>query len=324
MKVKKEYLLLILIIVVLSTYLVVQQTNHEDPELPKLAELDGNTVNRILITKADTSIELTKKDEQWLIKPEDYPANTVTVKNMLNAAAKLTTTALVSETGNYERYDLIPDKRTTVKVFNDQELEREFSIGKTAPTFQHTFVMLAGDDKVYHARGNLTNTFNQTIESLRDKKVLSFEKDHILAIEVRKGDQPLVISKKEIIATPQDEPKGEKPPSPQPTKTKWEDEWGQVVDGPAVDSLLNNMSGLTCDAYMADDAKAGLKDAAWTLTFKSGQGDFSVSVFEKDTQTPPKYKAASSGSRYAFLLNENRVTNFEKNIDKLLKAAPEK
>ena len=91
MKVKKEYLLLILITVALSIYLVVQRTNYEDPELPRLAELDSNTINRMLIAKADTSIELAKKDEQWLIKPQDYPANTVTVTNMLNAAAKLTT-----------------------------------------------------------------------------------------------------------------------------------------------------------------------------------------------------------------------------------------
>lgn len=138
MKVKKEYLLLILIIVALSIYLAVQRTNHEDSELPKLAELDSNKVSRMLITKADTSIELAKKDEQWLIKPQDYPADTVKVKNILNAAAKLTTTALVSETGSYERYDLSSSKRTVVKVFNGQELEREFSIGKAAPTFQHT------------------------------------------------------------------------------------------------------------------------------------------------------------------------------------------
>lgn len=324
MKVKKEYLLLILIIVVLSIYLGVQKTNHEDPELPKLAELDSNAVNRILITKADASIELTKKDEQWLIRPQDYPANTVTVKNMLNAASKLTTTALVSETGIYERYDLDSTKRTTIKVFNGQKLEREFSIGKAAPTFQHTFVLLVGDDNVYHARGNLTNTFNQTIESLRDKKVLSFDKDQITAVDVRKGDQSLVISKKEIKATPQGDSQEEKTPPPSPVKTKWTNESGQDVDSPAVDSLLNNMSGLTCDAFMADDTKASLKDAAWTLTFKSKQGDFSVSVFGNDAQTPPNYKAASSGSRYAFLLNENRVKNFEKNIDKLLGTAPEK
>jgi hypothetical protein len=325
MKVKKEYLLLILIIAALSIYLAVQKTNHDDPELPGLAQLDGNAFNRMLITKADTSIELTKKDEQWLIKPQDFPANSATVTNMINAAAKLTTTALVSKTGIYDRYDLNSARRTTVKVFNGQALEREFSIGKTAPTFQHTFVLLAGDDNVYHARGNLSNTFNQTIESLRDKKVLSFEKDGITALEIKKGDQIQIISKKEITPQPEGDTKDEQASSPQPpVKTEWTNDSGQAVDSPAVDSLLNNMSGLTCDAFMADDAKSGLKDAAWTITFKSGQGDFTLSVFEKDAQTPPKYKATSSDSQYAFLLNENRVTNFQKNIDKLLGATPEK
>ncbi len=324
MKVKKEYLLLILIIVVLSIYLVVQKTNHGESELPKLTELDSNSVNRMLITKADTSIELVKKDEQWLIKPQDYLANTITVKNMLNAVAKLTATALVSETGNYERYDLTAAKRTTVKVFNGQDLVREFNIGKTAPTFQHTFVLVAGDDKVYHARGNLTNTFNQTIDSLRDKKVLSFEKDQITALDIRKGDQIQVISKKEMAAKTEGDTQAEQTPPPQPAKAQWKNESDQTVSSSAADSLLNNMSGLNCDAFMADDAKAALKDAAWTITFKSGQGDFTISVFEKDDQTPPKYKAASSGSRYAFLLDENRVKSFEKNIDMLLTTKSEK
>jgi hypothetical protein len=325
MRVKKEYLLLILIIAALSIYLAVQRTNDDDPELPKLAQMDSNTINRMLITKPGTSIELTKKDEQWLIKPKDYPANTATVTNMLNAAAKLTTTALVSKTGIYDRYDLNSSRRTTVKVFNGQTLEREFCIGKTAPTFQHTFVLLAGDDKVYHARGNIAKTFEQTIESLRDKKVLSFEKDQITTLEIIKGDQIRVISKKEIAAaTPDDDTKQEQAPSTQPAKTEWTNRSGQAVDSPAVESLLNNMSGLTCDSFMADDAKAGLKEAAWRLTFKSGQDDFTFSVFETDTQTPPKYKAVSSGSPYAFLLNENRIKNFEKNIDKLLETPPEK
>lgn len=182
--------------------------------------------------------------------------------------------------------------------------------------------MLSGDDKVYHARGNLTNTFNQTVESLRDKKVLSFEKDRITALEIRKGDQSRVISKKEITTKPKGDTQEEQTPSPK--KTEWTNDSGQVVDSPAVDSLLNNMSGLTCDEFMADDAKAGLKDAQWTLTFKSAQGDAIVSVFNKDAQTPPMYQATSSDNQYAFLLNENRVKNFKKSIDKLLEKAPEK
>jgi hypothetical protein len=324
MKIKKEFLFLILIIVVLSVYLTARRANHDDPELPKLAELDNNMLNHVVITRNDTSIELMKKDEQWLIAGQDYPADTVKVKNMLNAAAKLTATALVSEAGIYERYELDEDKRTTVKVFKDKDLQREFSIGRTAPTSQHTFLKLADDANVYHARGNLTNTFNHTIDDLRDKKVLSFDKAQISTLEIKKSKQIRILSKKQAPTEVKSDEQSDKEPAPQPPEMQWTDADGQTVDSSTVESLLGTLSNLTCDQYMADDAKAGLKEAAWTLTVKNEQESFSVSVFGKEEQTPPQYQATSSAIQFAFLLAESRVQNIEKNIDKLLEAESEK
>ena len=236
---------------------------------------------------------------------------------MINAAVNLTATALVSEAGIYERYDLNETKRTTVKVFKDQDLQREFSIGRTAPTFQHTFLKLAEDNNVYHARGNLTNTFNQTIDGLRDKKVLSFDKAQIRTLEISKGVESLIISKKEVTAETKDDQQTEKASAPPKPKMQWTADDGRVIDTQTVESLLSSFSGLTCDQYMADDAKSDLEHAAWTLTFKSDQGAHNLSLFAKDDQTPPKYQASSSASRFAFLLTENRVQSFEKKIDKL-------
>jgi hypothetical protein len=278
----------------------------------------------MVITRNDTSIELTRKDDQWLIAPQDYPADTVKIKNMLNAAAKLTATALVSEAGIYERYELDEVKRTTVKVLKDKDLQREFSIGRAAPTFQHTFLKLADDANVYHARGNLTNTFNQTIDGLRDKKVLSFDKAQISTLEIKKGKQIRTLSKKQAPTEAKSDDQSGKEPAPQPPKMQWADADGHTVDTSAVESLLGTISNLTCDQYMADDAKAGLKEAAWTLTVKNDQESFSVSLFGKEEQTPPQYQATSSATRFAFLLAEGRVQNIEKNIDKLVEADSEK
>lgn len=320
MKVKKEYLLLILIIGVLSIYLLVQKANHEDPDVPKLASLDDSTVNRMVIAKSDKTIELSKADERWLIQPNEYPADTTKVKNMINAASKLTATALVSEAGMYERYGLDAAKRTTVKVFNGKELQREFSIGREAPTFQHTFVMLADDPNVYHARGNLTGTFNQTIDGLRDKKILTFDKAQITGIDIRKGGQSRSLAKKEVVVEKKSDDKADPSASVQPA-IEWSDTSGQAVETKSVESLLNTMSGLACDQFMADDAKASLADAAWTVTFNTGQKSYTISVFDKDDQTPPKYRASASTSRFAFLLAESRVQNIEKTLDTLLKAS---
>lgn len=323
MKVKKEYLLLILIIGVLSIYLLVQKANHQDADVPKLAPLDDSTISRIVIAKSDKTIELSKADERWLIQPNDYPADATKVKNMINAVANLTATALVSEAGIYERYGLDAAKRITIKVFNGKELQREFSIGREAPTFQHTFVMLADNPNVYHARGNLTGTFNQTIDGLRDKKILTFDKARISGIDIRKGDKSRTLAKKEIVPEQKSDDQADKSTSAQPT-IEWSDTDGQAVEAKTVDSLLNTMSGLMCDQFMADDAKATLAGAAWTLTFNTGQESYTISVFDKDEQTPPKYRASASTSQFAFLLAESRVQNIEKTIDSLLKGAGKK
>ena len=321
MKVKKEYVILVLVIVALVFYLTLQSANHEPGELPQPARVESADIDRMVVSgQPDGSVELVKKDEKWFIQPQAYPADTVKVKNMANAAAQLTLTALVSESGSYERYGLAEGKRITVDAFRGSDAVRRFHIGEPAPTFQHTFVLIDGDPNVYHARGQLKRTFEHTIADLRDKTILDLSRESIATMTLSKGDRTIELTKKEI-APPADETQEDKAetPSPPPSpKVEWHDAHGQVVAKEEVDALLNGIARLNCDGYLDDTVKDGLGAPRWQITLKDDQGEYAVQVFAPENDTADKIPAASSATPYPFVLNKSRVENFEKSIDKLM------
>ena len=329
MKLKKEFLILLLIIVALSAYLMMRSRNQTHYELPRPAQVDSQQVDRLVITKNGEGVELNKKDDQWTVGPKAYAADNVKVKNMVKAAADLTITDLISESGDYNRYDLTDDKKIDVQAFSGGKMVRDFSVGKAAPTYQHTFVRLDKDPKVYNARGQLNHTFDHTVDNLRDLTVLSFEKDAITDMLIQKGGQTLALARKEIAPEENPQPsdaakeKDKKAAEAQP-KPQWQGPDGEAMDQPTVLRLLNDLSDFKCSAFMADKAAEDLrgKTPRWTLTLKAGQESHSLSVFDAAGAEDAEFPALSSAGPYAFTVAKGREESIEKNIDKLLGQAP--
>ncbi|MDA8139470.1 MAG: DUF4340 domain-containing protein, partial [Desulfobacteraceae bacterium] len=284
-------------------------------------------INRLVITvKEGTPLELIKKDEHWVIEPKQYPADGIKIKNMVNAIADLSLTAMVSEAGSYDRYGLTPKEKTVVQAYSEGKVVRSVDVGKAAPTFQHTFVMIEGDPKVYHARGQIDHNFDQTVEALRDKKVFDVDKETIKEITFSKGDQSMTLVKKEI---PKEEKKEEKkeaageakeePKAPaEPPQIEWQKPDGKAVDKAAVDRLLGGIARLDCDGYLADEDKAKLVNATYNIAFKTADNEYTLSVFAKQDEKEEKLPSSASANAYPFYLTKWRVEKFEKAINELL------
>ena len=69
-------------------------------------------------------------------------------------------TALVSESKNYNLYDLAGETEVNVKAWQGDSLRRDIDVGKTASSFRHTFVSPDGNNRVENYRGNFRNTFD--------------------------------------------------------------------------------------------------------------------------------------------------------------------
>lgn len=320
MKIKKEYFILAGVMLALILYLVLHRSNRSHYKLPDITKVSGKQISKLEVGKADKTIVLNKKDNTWHIGPKGYPADSSKVKNMLDVIEELTLTALVSESKNYVRYDLTHDKKITVKAWQGKTLSREFDIGKAATTYQHTFVRLATDPNVYHARGDLRRKLDQTVDELRDKAVLSFTEKDIREITLTKDKKSMILSQKQV--SEQEGKKKDKPgkTSKEPeTKTVWQNAEGKKVDKERVKSLLSFLNRMECEAYINDAKKDDFKNPTCAVALK-GDKEYSLSVFAKKDKDAKTYPAISSENEYPFLLTESQVESIKSKIEDILEA----
>ena len=312
MKVKKEYLILALVIVALSVYLIMRTSDRTQYELPDVPQVAAKEISKLQITRENVIILINKKDEKWYIGPEAFPADTGKIKDMLTALENLTLTALVSESKNYNLYDLGGDKKINVKAWKGENLKRNVDLGKTASSFRHTFIKPAGDERVFHARGNLRNNFDLTLGDLRDKLVLALTPADIQQFEVVQNQQPLVLMKTQApVAIGNEQTEKETKAAPEENKPVWQAADGRPVDEVVVKQILDTVSNLRCQNFINDRSKDDFKSPLFTLRMKGGQ-EYSLSIFAKIAENDTAYPAVSSGSNYAFLLSENQVDRLMK------------
>lgn len=318
MKLKKEYLILLLIIVALSVYLFMRKEDRTLYELPVLPEISKKDISKIEITKGETAIVLNKKDDQWYIGSQQYPADKDKINEILDVCERLTLTALVSESENYSRYDLTNEKKLNVKAWQNDTLKRNFDVGKAAPSFRHTFVKLADDDRVFHARDNFRNKFDQSVDNLREKTVLSFQIADINQVQITKDQQSLILTRTPIAEdeTPQKTDQPEASTSP-PIKTEWQSADGKMADKSGLNRLLSSLSNLRCDKFIDDRKKEDFTAPLYKVQLK-GVRDYNLSIFAKVKDDDPSYPAISSENDYPFLLSKATAESIMQDPDKLL------
>jgi len=312
MKIKKEYIILALVIIALTVYLVMRSSDRTHYQLPDIPQAAAKEISRLQITKGKASIVLNKKDNKWYIAPDEFPADANKVKNMLNAIEKFTLTALVSESKNYNLYDLDEEKKINVKAWQGENLRRDVDLGKTASSFRHTFVRPAGDERVFHARGNFKNNFDFSVDDLRDKLVLALSPADIQLIRVIKDQLTLTFSKNQAPVVV-DNTKAEKKSDPAPgaKKSAWQAADGRPVEETAVNQLLNAVSDLRCEKFINDRQKEDFTSPLFTLQLKGAQ-EYSLSIFAKTADKDTDFPAVSSGSNYPFLLSGSQVDRIMK------------
>ena len=310
MKTKTEYVLLAVIIIGLSLYLVTRNPDRTRYELPELSQIRKEDISKIEILKPDTSILLEKVHDEWHLGPAGYLANPDRVENMLNTIKGLSLTALVSESGNYSRYGLDDDSKIGVKAWAGGKLSREFEIGKVASSFRHTFVKLPGDKRVYHARGNFRNQFDQTVDALREKTVLSFDSTAIREIRITKGKDTTALVLTEIAE--------EKPDNQAGVERVWLTADGRRGDEGQLKELLRILSSVQCETFIDGQKKEDFADPIYTIHC-IGTEDHTLSVFAKKEKEAKSYPAVSTDSDYPFLLPAWQVDSLMKKAEEILK-----
>ena len=306
MKVKKEYLILASLIVALSLYVFFRQQDRTHYDLPVLEEVSPSKIMKIEISRGEgPPVLLERRAEGWMLMPEAYPADQGKATVMLESLRNLTLSALISESKSYERYGLARGDGIRVKAWTGQGLKRDFEVGKEAPSFQHTFVKIAGDGRVFHARENLKVRFDQSLDDLRDKSVLTLDPAEVVAIELREGEAFLRLTRRQD------------PAEEGPAQGSWESPAGEV-DEAGVSDLLSALSNLKCSAFIYDLTRDDFGDPLYTVTLEGSTEHF-LALFDGDEETRTGYPAISSQNESPFLLPEHQAERIMLSLERFFK-----
>lgn len=288
---KKEYLILILIIAMLAGYLVLKKDDGRHYTLPAPPSLDTEKIDRLTVEKESQPFVFTRTESGWVVTEHAYPADDGAVKKMLDVMSGLTLSALVSEKQDVARYELDPSRVLTVTAFQGDIPVMSFKIGKTAPTFNHTFVMLENDPNIYHANDNFRSHFNKTEDEFRDRQVLTFQEKDIEKITLETPEKQVMLTARQPAEN--EEAQDSTPVFDYPD--------GTSPDPKTVSNLLYSLSALTCDRFATDTDKADMEASSPRLTVVLDNGTSRVlTLFEPDADE--SVLATSSMNDYVFFL----------------------
>ncbi|MBA3011852.1 MAG: DUF4340 domain-containing protein [Proteobacteria bacterium] len=311
---KKEYILLAVLILALSAYLVFKKDNQRNYTLPQPVSIEKGKIDRMVISQKKApdglTIELKKDKDAWAVTDKNFTADMTAVNNMLDVARDLRLSALISESADLIRYELDEARAVGVIVASGKETLLEFKIGKTAPSGNHTFVMLAGDTRIYQADGSFRNAFDTTVDALRDKRVLTFKEEAINRITLEKGGVSKVLS---AVQTPD----GKEKPS-----VSWRFEDKTLPDGEALTNLLSSLSFLACESFSDKFSKQDLEKNPPTCKITlENETPIVLNLFDRDNGET--LFGTSSASPYAFILESYKGKDILSYVDKIAGLAEE-
>ena len=320
---KKEYTILVIIIIALFLYLALRKSDRTFYELPEFTELASEKISRIELKSPDSKLELIKKDDRWVVGTEEYLADDTKVEDILSLLQDLKVTELVSESASYARYGISDDKKITVKAWSGTQLERELDVGKAANTYRHTFIKLPDDKSVYLAEGNFRRNVELSLDDVRDKQVLIFDKNDMTEVIILSGQQTLALNKKEVTEVSSDSTTegsvavdGEEARTD--IKTVWETPGGEAVEEGAVGRLLSALSDLKCAGYLKDSVKAELQNSTHSVTLKGEGNEYTISLFEKREEEDSEIPGLSSMNDSPFYLQTWKAEEITDSIQDLL------
>lgn len=291
-RVLTRYVLPALVIAGLLLYLGLRNRDRLLYELPQLGELVAAEVDRVEVIKGESSLTVRRAGDGWVLEPEEYPAAAQQVDTMVRMLADVQVTDLVSEYAAYSRFELDPESALRVTAYRGDEVLRTIEIGKEARTYQHTYVKLEGDRRVYQAAGDLGNYFPLVADALRDKLVLTVDAETVGRITARSPGEELVLRKR---------------PSPEEdAAADWVTADGAEWDTAKVNEALQRLANLSTFRFAETAPAPGGEVLELTLNTEAGAAH-TLTVFARDGNS---YPAASSGSDYPFLLFVWMVNDF--------------
>lgn len=280
-----------LALALLVLYIALRKPDRMQYTLPEITPLSSSAITAITVQQgAAEAVRLSKQGENWVVGPRGFRADPAAVSAMVSALSDFRLSDLVSTTQSYERYELDVNKAISVIARDDEKVVRAFSLGKRAPSLNHTYVLMDGDVNVYHAAADLRRIFDKDIAALRDRKVFTINKDEVVRVGLKRGEWSLQVFKPTTTVSTEGQTA---------SAEKWQTSDGGTWDAAEVDSLVSGIANLSCTSF-SEGSLTDLGKPELIIEVETAEAQ-TLSLYEK---TADGYLATSSQNPYLFFISE--------------------
>jgi hypothetical protein len=204
--------------------------------------VEADVVSELAFRTSDgQDVRLERRGGEWRIAaPIDRLADDASADGMASSLAELASEAVIEEPQPAAVYGLDAEER--IVRFRAGESEHELRIGKTTPVGGQTYAATGAEAKpVYTVPTYRVSGFKKSLDDLREKRVLRFDRGAIQRIEASWPPDGRVVLEKEGEDWKLREPRAED------------------ADGDTVETLLSDLSFLRADRFLDDPDEAARK-----------------------------------------------------------------
>lgn len=268
---------------------------------PKLLELKQDEITRIEILRPGSETTRVEKgaDGVWRITaPEPLPADKDAISSLVSSAATLNADKVVEEKPEDLSVFGLKEPHARVVITLKDGKSRTVLLGDDAPVGGGGFAQVDGDPKVYLLTSWVKGGLDKLAVDLRDKRILTYDRDRIVRVEVARKGESFEFSKnaqgKWVISRP---------------RFYRADSWN-------VDDFIRRLQDLKLDPLLTSDQKADL-----AKQFRAGTPVVTVNVTDASgtqrlelRQNKDKYYARSSVVEGCHLVQEYDAKALDKSL----------
>jgi hypothetical protein len=283
--------------------------------VPSVEGWKGDADRIVIKNKNAPMIVLVRKDGKWFVGDQNYPADIHAVVSLEHKMNELSFTEFITDKTYYDRFDLSENSAIRVTVSVKGKVVRDLLIGKASTASDQSYVKYPDKPEVYLAGGSLTSDFNKTVDSLRDKTILSCAADAIESVTVSAKGERFTIVREGGKAPQKNEAQKVMEDDKPSASAKWVIEGRTVqLDPERVNEFLNEFASIVASAYPEE---SGIRDRVSIpqseIRIKTNGREVSLAIFGKvSSDKGGAYLARSSETPYYAYIGAWKVDRLTK------------
>jgi len=257
-----NYTLIIVLVGLVLLYLGVQyfgKRTRSDNYREKLVEIDTSKIDKVILTKGKSKVELFKENKDWKVKLKEnqtVDAEDNSVENMISSLLTIKPGRIAAKNEEKWKEFQVDTSGTRVEVFEDGDKTLDLVAGKFGMQDQrsfYTYVRLTEDKEVYTANDFIGYSLSTEANNYRNSRLINFNTDSIKSISFTyPGDSSFTISR--LVGK------------------KWQIN-GQAADSAKTAETLSTLSNLTHTGFENDLKPEELKNELFKASITDNKGE---------------------------------------------------